>query len=98
MKLSKTELAALSRIEGGKAFHGDPLILARAYRRLEAMGECEHKYRGYYAELAYKESPPAVKENPPMLYLCEYCKEVLNWKEVVQILNEHVACRSLGFR
>ena len=55
------------------------------------MSECDHKYSGYFAELAYEESPPEVKENPPMVYICEHCKEVLNWKGVVQMLNEHPA-------
>lgn len=39
MKLSKKELAALSRIEREKAFHGDSLVLAKAYRKLESENE-----------------------------------------------------------
>ena len=51
MKLSKKELAALSRIEDEKAFFGDPLLLAHAYRKLEeeneALRKCLQSARGY---------------------------------------------------
>ena len=38
-EVSKQELAALSRTEAEKAFFGDPLLLANAYRKLEAENE-----------------------------------------------------------
>ena len=54
MKLSKKEIAALVRIEREKAFHGDPLILAKAYRQLETEYEkLKRATEKLTAEIAY---------------------------------------------